>query len=72
MTEAAPGVWALWAGDGSLDGGVTAPDFNVFSASAPSGYLLGDYTLDGDVTAPDFNVFSQNAAASAASAVPEN
>jgi len=70
-----PGVLGLAAADGSLDGLVTAPDFNVYSsasASGATGYRIEDYTLDGLVTAPDFNLYNANAAAGAATAVPEN
>ena len=75
VVEVASGVWALWAADGSLDGLVTAPDFNAYSAASAAGatgYEVADYTLDGLVTAPDFNLYNANAAAGAASAVPEN
>jgi len=75
VIEVESGVWALWAADGSLDGLVTAPDFNVYSsasASGATGYRVEDYTLDGLVTAPDFNLYNANAAAGAATAVPEN
>jgi len=69
------GYYGMAAGDGSGDGRVTAPDFNVFSlasAAGAAGYRIEDYTLDGLVTAPDFNLYSQNAAAGAASAVPDS
>ncbi|GAB5536805.1 MAG: hypothetical protein Rubg2KO_30540 [Rubricoccaceae bacterium] len=75
VVEVTSGVWALWAADGSLDGLVTAPDFNVYSsasASGATGYRVEDYTMDGLVTAPDFNLYNANAAAGAATAVPEN
>lgn len=75
VVEVEPGVWALWAADGSADGLVTAPDFNVYStatSAGASGYETADYTLDGIVTAPDFNAYGANAAAGAASAVSEN
>ena len=75
VVEVEPGVWALWAADGSADGLVTAPDFNVYSTATgagASGYQQADYTLDGLVTAPDFNAYGANAAAGAASAVDEN
>jgi len=75
VIEVESGVWALWAADGSLDGLVTAPDFNVYSsasASGATGYRVEDYTMDGLVTAPDFNLYNANAAAGAATAVPEN
>jgi len=68
-------VYGLFAADGSGDGLVTAPDFNVYSsasASGATGYRIEDYTLDGLVTAPDFNLYNANAAAGAATAVPEN
>ncbi|GAB5536802.1 MAG: hypothetical protein Rubg2KO_30510 [Rubricoccaceae bacterium] len=73
--EVESGVRALWAADGSVDGLVTAPDFNVYSsasASGVTGYRIEDYTMDGLVTAPDFNLYNANAAAGAATAVPEN
>ncbi|MEM7786535.1 MAG: hypothetical protein AAF594_02290 [Bacteroidota bacterium] len=75
VVEVEPGVWALWAADGSGDGLVTAPDFNVFSTASgagATGYQTADYTLDGLVTAPDFNAYGANASAGAASAVVEN
>ena len=75
VIEVESGVWALWAADGSLDGLVTAPDFNVYSsasAAGATGYRVEDFTLDGLVTAPDFNLYNANAAAGAATAVPEN
>ena len=73
--EVETGVRALFAADGSADGLVTAPDFNVYSsasAAGATGYRVEDYTMDGLVTAPDFNLYNANAAAGAASAVPEN
>jgi hypothetical protein len=73
MAEAAPGVWALWPGDASGDGLVTAPDFNAWSAAtaaAAEGYEASDFNLDGLVTAPDFNLWSAATAAAAATAVP--
>ncbi|GAB5536790.1 MAG: hypothetical protein Rubg2KO_30390 [Rubricoccaceae bacterium] len=73
--EIEPGVLALAAADGSFDGLVTAPDFNVYSsasASGATGYRVEDYTMDGLVTAPDFNLYNANASAGAATQVPEN
>jgi len=73
--EIEPGVLAMAAADGSFDGLVTAPDFNLYSsasASGATGYRVEDYTLDGLVTAPDFNLYNANAAAGAATSVPEN
>ena len=57
---------ALWAGDATGDGLVTAPDFNVYSASSAAGetgYRVADFTLDGLVTAPDFNLFIASSSA---------
>ncbi|GAB5536793.1 MAG: hypothetical protein Rubg2KO_30420 [Rubricoccaceae bacterium] len=68
-------VYGLFAADGSGDGLVTAPDFNVYSsasASGATGYQIADFTMDGLVTAPDFNLYNANAAAGAATAVPQN
>jgi len=73
MQEASSGVWALWAGDANLDGQVTAPDFNAWSAATAAGtvgYEAADFNLDGQVTAPDFNLWSQATAAGAGTAVP--
>jgi len=56
----------LWAGDATGDGLVTAPDFNVYSASSAAGetgYRLADFTLDGLVTAPDFNLYVASSSA---------
>ncbi|GAB5537035.1 MAG: hypothetical protein Rubg2KO_32840 [Rubricoccaceae bacterium] len=57
---------ALWAGDASGDGLVTAPDFNIYTASTAAGdtgYRLADFTLDGLVTAPDVNLYSASSSA---------
>ncbi|MEO0557811.1 MAG: endonuclease [Bacteroidota bacterium] len=57
---------ALWAGDATGDGLVTAPDFNVYSASSAAGetgYRAADFTLDGLVTAPDFNLYIASSSA---------
>ncbi|NNF57183.1 MAG: cyanophycinase [Rhodothermaceae bacterium] len=73
MTLASDGAAALWAGDGSGDGQVTAPDFNAYSAATAAGavgYEASDYTLDGQVTAPDFNLYSAATAAGAQAGVP--
>lgn len=74
-TDVGAGAWALWAADGSGDGLVSAPDFNVYSSAAAAGtigYADADYSLDGLVTAPDFNVYNSAATAGAGTAVPEN
>lgn len=66
--------FGLWAGDGTADGQVTAPDFNLYNtgtALGAVGYLEGDYNLDGQITAPDFNLFIENTAACASTGVPE-
>ena len=57
---------ALWAGDATGDGLVTAPDFNVYaaaSAAGETGYRAADFTLDGLVTAPDFNLYIASSSA---------
>jgi len=75
LEDASFDLYGMAAADGSLDGLVTAPDFNVYSsasASGATGYRIEDYTMDGLVTAPDFNLYNANAAAGAATAVPAN
>ena len=57
---------ALWAGDATGDGLVTAPDFNVYSSSSAAGetgYRIADFSLDGLVTAPDFNLYIASSSA---------
>jgi hypothetical protein len=68
------GVFGLFAGEGTGDGFVTAPDFNLWNAATTSGatgYDRADYNLDGFVTAPDFNLWNANTTAGASSQVPE-
>ena len=65
--------FALWAGDGNVDGLVTAPDFNLYSAATAAGatgYEVADYNLDALVSAPDFNLYSPNTAVGPTSGVP--
>ena len=72
--ELETGVWGLWAADGTVDGFVTAPDFNIWNSATSSGatgYQQSDYNMDGFVTAPDFNLWNANTSAGAASGVPD-
>lgn len=74
MKSLGGGFFAMFAGDGSIDGIITAPDFNLWNASTTAGetgYVLSDYNLDGLVTAPDFNLWNANTTAGAASQVPD-
>ncbi len=57
MHEVEPGVYALWGGDGTADGSVTAFDFlNTWLPinGEPPGYYEGDFNMDGSGTAFDF------------------
>jgi len=74
MKSLGDGRFAMFASDGSIDGFVTAPDFNLWNSATTaglSGYQQADYDLDGFVTAPDFNLWNANTGAGAASAVPD-
>jgi hypothetical protein len=67
------GYYGMFAADGTVDGIVTAPDFNAWNAATTggsTGYLLEDFNLDRNVTAPDFNLWNANTTAGAASQVP--
>ncbi|HUF09652.1 MAG TPA: choice-of-anchor B family protein [Rhodothermales bacterium] len=67
------GRFGMFASDGSIDGNVTAPDFNLWNAATTAGaagYELADFNLDGQVTAPDFNLWNANTTAGASSKVP--
>jgi CSLREA domain-containing protein len=71
--ELESGVWGLFAADGTLDGQVTANDFNLWlidTKAVKTGYLLSDYNMDGQVTANDFNLWLTNTKDVAASGVP--
>ncbi|HUF10999.1 MAG TPA: S8 family serine peptidase, partial [Rhodothermales bacterium] len=73
MKNLGGGVFGLFACDSSVDGQVTAPDFNLWNASTTAGetgYRPADCNLDGQVTAPDFNLWNANTTAGAASQVP--
>ena len=65
--------FALWAGDGDLDGRVLASDYQgVWRAlSGQEGYLLGDFDLDGRVLASDYQEVWRPNAGVAESQVPE-
>ena len=74
MKSLAGGFFGMFASDGSLDGQITAPDFNLWIAGTTAGltgYVLPDYNLDGIVTAPDFNIWNANTTMGAASQVEE-
>ena len=74
MKNLGSGLFGLFAGDGSVDGQVTAPDFNLWNAATTAGetgYRRADYNLDGNVTAPDFNLWNANTTAGASSQVPD-
>ena len=71
--EVETGTFALFAGDSSIDGQITAADFNAWlvdTKAGATGYLLTDYDMDGQVTASDFNVWLVNTKAGASSKVP--
>ena len=73
MKNLGGGVFGMFACDSSVDGQVTAPDFNLWIASTTAGvtgYRPADCNLDGHVTAPDFNLWIANTTAGAASKVP--
>ena len=63
LTEVAPGVYAMNAGDYNHDGLVTVGDFNLYQtqASLINQYLASDGSKDGNVTVTDFNLFQPNA-----------
>lgn len=74
MKDLGSGLFGLFAGDGSADGQVTAPDFNLWNAATTAGetgYRRADYNLDGNVTAPDFNLWNANTTTGASSQVPD-
>ena len=74
MTEVAPGIWALVAGDGNIDGQITVGDFNewlVATKAVSTGYMQEDFILDGQATVSDFNIFLRNTKATYSSQVPE-
>ena len=71
--EVETGVWGMFAGDGTIDGQVTASDFNLWlvdTKAVATGYLLSDFNLDEQVTASDFNLWLVNTKAVATSKVP--
>ena len=73
MKNLGGGLFGMFACDSSVDGQVTAPDFNLWNASTTAGetgYRPADCNLDGQVTAPDFNLWNANTTAGAASQVP--
>ncbi|HLE56169.1 MAG TPA: choice-of-anchor B family protein, partial [Rhodothermia bacterium] len=74
MKALADGRFGMFASDGSIDGQVTAPDFNLWNAATTAGttgYEPADFNLDGQVTAPDFNLWNANTTAGATSKVPD-
>ena len=74
MKEVVSGVWAMVAGDGSVDGQVTVNDFNLWlvaTRAVETGYFQEDFILDGQATASDFNVFLANTKAVFSTQVPE-
>jgi hypothetical protein len=74
VVELSDGFYGLVAGDGSVDGQITAPDFNLWNhqtTMGAAGYILSDYNLDGLATAPDFNLWNKNTTAGAKSRVPD-
>ncbi|HEY5564809.1 MAG TPA: hypothetical protein VIL33_04410, partial [Rhodothermia bacterium] len=74
MKSLSGGRFGMFACDASVDGQVTAPDFNLWNASTTvgdTGYKQPDCNLDGQVTAPDFNLWNANTTAGAASRVPD-
>ncbi|HEX9659018.1 MAG TPA: choice-of-anchor B family protein, partial [Rhodothermales bacterium] len=73
MKALGDGRFGMFASDGSIDGQITAPDFNLWNAATTAGaagYELADFNLDGQVTAPDFNLWNANTTAGASSKVP--
>jgi hypothetical protein len=73
MKSLGGGNFGLFAGDGTADGFVTAPDFNLWNSATTSGatgYQISDYNLESNVTAPDFNLWNANTTSGAASQVP--
>ncbi|MFV1979631.1 MAG: hypothetical protein ACC655_00620 [Rhodothermia bacterium] len=71
--ELETGVWGMFAADGTVDGQVTASDFNdwlVDTKAVATGYLQTDFDLDAQVTASDFNLWLVNTKAVATSKVP--
>ena len=73
LKEVDSGRWALFAADGSVDGQVTASDFNLWlinTKAGATGYQMSDFDLDGQVTASDFNLWLVNTKAGAATRVP--
>lgn len=74
MKSLSGGFFGMFATDGSVDGIITAPDFNLWNASTTAGetgYVQSDYSLDAIVTAPDFNLWNANTTAGAASQVQD-
>ncbi|HUF08829.1 MAG TPA: sialidase family protein [Rhodothermales bacterium] len=72
MKSLGGGLFGMFASDGSIDGQITAPDFNLWNAATTAGvtgYVMPDYNLDGIVTAPDFNLWNANTTAGASSQV---
>jgi parallel beta-helix repeat protein len=66
-------VWGMFAGDGSVDGQVTAIDFNdwlVATKAVATGYEQSDFNFDESVTAIDFNLWLVNTKMVASSKVP--
>lgn len=73
LKDMGDGSFAMKTGDSSLDGQVTAADFNMWlldTKAVVTGYVLTDFNLDGQVTAADFNVWLQSTKAAARTEVP--
>jgi hypothetical protein len=60
-------------GDANLDAAVNGADLDIWNANhfGDGAWCAGDFTADGKVDGSDFNVWNVNAAAAAASSVPE-
>ena len=71
--ELESGVFGMFASDGTVDGQITASDFDLWlvdTKAVATGYLQSDYDLDTQVTASDFNLWLVNTKSVATSKVP--
>jgi hypothetical protein len=74
MKDLGDGNFSMFAADASVDGQITATDFNqwlVDTKAVLTGYQQCDFNLDGQVTATDFNLWLVNTKAVVSSQVPD-
>jgi len=74
MRDLGSGHFGMFGGDASIDGQISAPDFNLWLAATKAiatGYRSTDFDFNTQVTVTDFNLWLRNTKAVAASQVPD-